>query len=187
MYSEYCKRVTEVLSRISEHQLDVFVEKFLGVRRVWVLGNGGSMATAMHFAEDLASAGVCAQALSDISYLTMAANDFGYDQAFGWWIGRYAEVDDLVIGISTSGESRNVVVALSIAKARGMVTVGLIGRSVSTMEGYCKEAIVLGIERGLREVKVAEDVHSLLCHVLSEKVREQVGLRGAGVEQSRSS
>jgi len=90
-------------------------------RYVFTCGNGGSAATAEHMTNDLFSKGVRAICLnSNVSILTMIGNDFGYDQVFGRQLEVYGGKDDLLITISCSGTSPNVVEAQRVAREKGM-------------------------------------------------------------------
>jgi len=90
-------------------------------RFVFVCGNGGSSATAEHFSNDLFSKGVRAICLnSNTSIMTMLANDYGYKEVFSLQLKRLATKDDLLITISASGTSPNILKALSMAKQIGM-------------------------------------------------------------------
>ena len=92
-------------------------------RFVFVCGNGGSAATAEHFTNDLFSCGIKAICInSNSSIMTMIANDFGYEFTFSKQIELYATKDDLLITISCSGTSKNVVNASIVAKWKGMNT-----------------------------------------------------------------
>lgn len=90
-------------------------------KRIYLIGNGGSYANAMHIANDLISCGVRAFTL-DPSTLTAIANDFGYEVAFSRWISTVGEEGDLLIALSGSGTSENIVRALEAARAKGMDT-----------------------------------------------------------------
>ena len=92
-------------------------------RFVWVCGNGGSAATAEHFTNDLFSKGITAICLnSNTSIMTMIANDFGYEHIFSKQLECYATLDDLLITISCSGTSPNILRALVLAEVIGMET-----------------------------------------------------------------
>ncbi len=96
-------------------------------------GNGGSMSDAMHFAEELTGrfredrAGIPALAISDQGFLTCAANDFGYDFVFSRFIESMGNSGDVLLAISTSGNSPNVINAVKKAKEKGIVTIALTG------------------------------------------------------------
>jgi len=86
---------------------------------VYIIGNGGSYANAMHICNDLLSVGVRAYCI-DPSTLTAFSNDYGYEKAFARWIGVVGERDDLLIALSGSGKSQNILKAILMAEARGM-------------------------------------------------------------------
>ena len=90
-------------------------------RRVYIIGNGGSYANAAHIANDLLARGVKAYTLDPAS-LTAAANDYGYEQCFSRWLEVVAEPGDLLIALSGSGKSPNVLAAIKKAEAIGMKT-----------------------------------------------------------------
>ena len=87
--------------------------------RVYVVGNGGSFANSMHIVNDLLSVGVKAYAM-DPSTLTAFANDYGYHQCFARWIYIVGEKDDLLIALSGSGKSLNILLAITEAEGKGM-------------------------------------------------------------------
>lgn len=97
-------------------------------RFVFVCGNGGSAATAEHFTNDLFSKGIRAICLnSNTSIMTMIANDFGYEQVFSKQLELYANFSDLLIVISASGNSDNIVDALEVANCTSFALLGMDG------------------------------------------------------------
>jgi D-sedoheptulose 7-phosphate isomerase len=95
-------------------------------KKVYVIGNGGSAANAMHIINDLLACGIKAYTL-DMATLTASANDHGYETVFSRWIGIVGEPDDLLIALSGSGNSVNILKALVTAKALGMKTWAICG------------------------------------------------------------
>ena len=97
-------------------------------------GNGGSMCDAMHFAEELSGRyrnnrkALAAISISDPSHLSCVANDFGYDFVFSRFIEGIGNAGDVLLGISTSGNSKNVIHAVTAAKEKGMKTIVLTGK-----------------------------------------------------------
>jgi D-sedoheptulose 7-phosphate isomerase len=97
-------------------------------------GNGGSMCDAMHFAEELSGRfrnnrkGLAAVSISDPSHISCVANDFGYDLVFSRYIEALGQSGDVLLGISTSGSSKNVILAVEEAKKKGMKTLVLTGK-----------------------------------------------------------
>lgn len=100
-------------------------------RRVFSCGNGGSMADAMHFAEELTGryrqdrAPLAATAISDPTHLTCVANDYGYEQVFARYVKAHGRPGDYLLAISTSGASASVKNAIKVANALEMRTIGL--------------------------------------------------------------
>lgn len=88
-------------------------------KRVYLIGNGGSYANASHIANDLQNCGIKAHAM-DPSILTAWANDFGYETVFSKWIDVHGEAGDLLVALSGSGTSRNILNAIDKAKEKGM-------------------------------------------------------------------
>jgi D-sedoheptulose 7-phosphate isomerase len=90
-------------------------------KRVYLIGNGGSYANAVHIANDLLSVGVKAYTM-DPATLTAFANDHGYENAFAKWAAIVAEKGDLIVGLSGSGKSPNILRALDFARGAGIET-----------------------------------------------------------------
>jgi D-sedoheptulose 7-phosphate isomerase len=103
-------------------------------------GNGGSMCDAMHFAEELTGRfrddrpGMAAIAISDPSHMSCVGNDFGYEKIFSRYVEAVGKKDDVLLAISTSGSSKNVVAAAIAAKHIGMKVVGLSGKPNTELE-----------------------------------------------------
>jgi D-sedoheptulose 7-phosphate isomerase len=106
-------------------------------------GNGGSMCDAMHFAEELTGRfrdnrpGMAAVAISDPSHITCVGNDYGFDYIFSRYVEGMGQKGDVFLGISTSGNSANVINAIKAAKEKGMTVVGLTGKSGGEMAEMC--------------------------------------------------
>jgi len=131
---------------------------------VFIFGNGGSAATAIHFANDLVKmCGIKAQSLMNISVLTAYANDVGYGNTF--YLPLYTQMDenDVAIGISCSGKSLNVIDAMKFAKRKGF-TIGLTGNDkkapVVELSNCC-------IHAPSKDIKVQEDIHMMICHAIA--------------------
>jgi D-sedoheptulose 7-phosphate isomerase len=122
---------------------ELLIEKYKKGKKVILFGNGGSAADAQHIACEFVSKfrfnriGLPAIALTvNTSVLTAIGNDYGYENVFARQVQALASADDVVIGISTSGNSSNVICALQIAKQIGAVTVGFTGESGGKMRDY---------------------------------------------------
>lgn len=116
---------------------------FKNGNKVISCGNGGSMCDAMHFAEELSGRfredrkALPAMAISDPSYISCVANDYGYDHVFSRYIEAFGKDGDVLLAISTSGKSANVVAAVKAAKERGMKVIGLTGKDGGAMATLC--------------------------------------------------
>ena len=141
-------------------------------RTVFVAGNGGSAATASHFATDLSKTtiasppgarGIRAVALTDnAGLLTAWANDFAFEHVFAEQLRNLARCDDLFIAISTSGESPNLLAAVSVAGECGVQSLAL-APPASTLGRRAE--ILVPIEG--ESTQIAEDLHHIVCHAVS--------------------
>ncbi len=144
-----------------------------GGGRLLTLGNGGSAAHALHLAEELVGkysrprdpiAAVCLNA--DPTALTCIANDYGFEAVFARQVRALARAGDGVVGISTSGNSPNVVAALEAARAAGAVTIGLLGRGGGAALALCDHAVVVPMD----EAETVQEAHQVLVHLMVEGV-----------------
>ena len=140
---------------------------------LYVMGNGGSAADSQHMAGELAGrflmerpALPCHALTTDTSLLTAVANDYGFDEIFTRQIEAYVRKGDAVLGISTSGNSRNVNAALAAAREKGAVTLGLTGRDGGEMPPLCDVCLVVPCEDTPR----VQEAHQTVIHVLCDLV-----------------
>ena len=145
-------------------------------RKVVLFGNGGSAADAQHIACELSGRfrmdrrGLPALALTvNTSSLTAIANDYGYERVFSRQVEALVEKGDVVIGISTSGESENVILGLREARRKGAFTAGLCGEG-GRMEGFCD----LCIRVPSRDTPRIQEVHITIGHILCELVEREL-------------
>lgn len=116
---------------------------FKNGNKVLSCGNGGSMCDAMHFAEELSGRfrddrkALPAISISDPSHITCVGNDYGFDKIFSRYIDALGNKGDILLAISTSGNSSNVVQAIHAAKAKGMTIIGLTGKDGGKMASLC--------------------------------------------------
>jgi D-sedoheptulose 7-phosphate isomerase len=152
--------------------------------KVLAVGNGGSACDAAHFCEELTGRfrapppGLAdrpplpALACTDAGHITCTANDYGYDEVFARWVRALARKGDVVVLLSTSGNSQNVVRAAAAAREAGAATVALLGKGGGTLRGTCDfEWIAPG-----QTADRIQEIHMLLLHVLIEAVEAR--LRG---------
>ena len=148
---------------------DLIYESFKKSGKLLLCGNGGSAADAQHIAAELVGRykeerkGLKAIALTtDTSAITSIANDFGYDYIFSRQIEAIADNGDVVIGISTSGKSKNVISALKMASHLGCKTIGLSGNNGMLMSKICDENLSVPSDNTPR----IQEMHIILGHIL---------------------
>ncbi len=135
-------------------------------------GNGGSMSDAMHFAEELTGKfrkdrqPLPAISLTDSSHITCVANDYGFEEVFARGVEALGKNGDIAIGISTSGNSENVIRALDKAKELGMVTIALLGMDGGKIKGICDYEIIVP---GSTTDRIQE-LHITVLHVIIETI-----------------
>jgi D-sedoheptulose 7-phosphate isomerase len=132
-------------------------------------GNGGSMCDAMHFAEELSGKfrndrkGLAALSISDPSHITCVANDYGFDEVFSRYVEAVGNEGDILLGISTSGNSGNVINAVKIARKQGIKTIVLTGKTGGTLA----ELADLEIRAPQSEyADRAQEIHIKVIHTL---------------------
>ncbi|MFH1038063.1 MAG: SIS domain-containing protein [PVC group bacterium] len=139
-------------------------------KQIIIFGNGGSASTAAHFVCDLAKGvftgggpRIKALSLNDcIPLMTAWSNDEGYDRVFVEPLANYLEEGDLVIGISASGNSPNVLRAIEYANRHGAVTVGLVGKGGGELADLAQLSIVVKSD----SYEEVEDIHVVITHML---------------------
>ncbi|WP_293760687.1 D-sedoheptulose 7-phosphate isomerase [uncultured Aquitalea sp.] len=141
--------------------------------RIFSCGNGGSMCDAMHFAEELTGRyrnnrrGMAAIAIADPSHLTCVANDYGYEYVFSRYLESHGRAGDVLIGISTSGNSQTIVNAAQAARELGMKVVILTGRAGTRLEPL---ADVYVNTPGGHYADRVQELHIKVLHILIELV-----------------
>jgi D-sedoheptulose 7-phosphate isomerase len=140
---------------------------------IFVLGNGGSAADAQHMACELVGrflaerrALACQALTTDTSTLTSVANDYGFGQVFARQVEAFVHEGDVLIGISTSGHSENVIAAVDRAHEIGATTIGLTGRDGGDLAKRCDLAIV--VPAG--ETPRVQEAHGTVIHILCELI-----------------
>ena len=122
------------------------LEKIRKARRVYVIGNGGSYANAVHICNDLLMCGIKAYTL-DAATLTASANDHGYESVFARWLATVGERDDLLIALSGSGRSPNILNAVALAESIGMDVHRIFGAEMGQdMQTAEEHQIIVGHE-----------------------------------------
>jgi D-sedoheptulose 7-phosphate isomerase len=159
--------------------LDVLERGLSAGGKLLLFGNGGSAADAQHIAAELViryksdRAPIPAIALTtDSSALTGCGNDLGFDAVFARQIGALARTSDVVIGISTSGNSPNVLAGMSEARRRGVRTIGLTGAAGGQMPEVCDVLIRVPSQVTAR----IQEMHILIGHMLCKALEQRLGL-----------
>ena len=147
--------------------------------KILIFGNGGSAADAQHIAAELVGRykmerkGLSAIALTtDSSSLTAIANDFGYEHVFDRQIEALANTEDVVIGISTSGNSKNVINAIQLAKKIGCKSIGLTGKSGGYMSKICNINLIIPAQETARIQEMHILVGHIICHLIELKCND---------------
>jgi D-sedoheptulose 7-phosphate isomerase len=174
---DYLSGFRQLLDRIDLDAVARVVERLRTARdsgaTIYIAGNGGSAATATHLANDLGKAAkrsgrppIRVLSLSDnISWFTALANDEGYERVFSGQLENFAKPGDVLIVISASGNSRNLVSAVDYARSQEVVTVGVLGFDGGTLKQRVDECLWLESEIGL--YGPVETGHSLICDLLT--------------------
>lgn len=145
--------------------------------RVFSCGNGGSMCDAMHFAEELSGRyredrpALAAQAISDPGHLSCVANDYGYERVFARYVEAHGRAGDVLVAISTSGSSANVMRAAEEARARGLQVIALTGRPGSPIGQLADVDVCTPAGRYADRV---QELHIKVIHILIEIIERRL-------------
>ncbi len=190
--NDYFTRLKDELDRVDrrdvEHLADLVYEAWEKGRFVFIFGNGGSAATASHFAADWGKNCVSAEDLAkiggrrlkvlsltdNVAWLLALGNDLGYDQVFVQQLVHYASPADLAIAISGSGNSPNGLKAVEWANQHGLITAGLTGYG----GGKLKQIQQAGIHGALDDMGMAESIHVCLGHWIVDDLAARISRTG---------
>lgn len=156
--------------------INLMVESYKNNGRMFSCGNGGSMCDAMHFAEELTGrfrkerAPLAAMAINDPSHLTCVSNDYGYDVVFSRYVEAWGNKGDVLLAISTSGNSPNVLLAAEAAKKKGMKVIGLLGKDGGKLKNMVDVAIVVDSPVSDR----IQEVHIKCIHIFIEGIERSL-------------
>ena len=167
----------EVLLKNIQQAVDVIVECYHYSGKVLLCGNGGSAADAQHIAAELTGRfkmdrkPLYAEALhTNTSYLTAVANDYGFDKVYSRIIESNSISGDVLIAISTSGNSANIVEACKVPKDKGLNVIGFTGNDGGKMNEICDFLIKIPSENTAR----IQECHILIGHIICEKVENKL-------------
>ena len=181
---EHIKRTVELLEKTDLDAVSALVDKLYEAyqegRRVFICGNGGSAATASHFSEDLAKSTIKdhtvqkrlrVSSLTDsVPFISALGNDWGYDTIFREQLVTGAEEGDVLIAISGSGNSPNVVSAVQWASENGMFTVGFSGFNGGKLKGL----VDLSVHSPVLDMEIAENTHMVVVHLVVSGLRAKI-------------
>jgi D-sedoheptulose 7-phosphate isomerase len=160
------------ISAIAEKLAEVFAAG----GKVMICGNGGSATDAMHFAEEFTGKyrkqrpALPALALADPAHITCVANDFGFAEIFSRSVSAFGKPGDLLIGLSTSGNSANIIAAMQEAKALGLSTCALLGKDGGKLLEQADYQIVIPGKTSDR----IQEMHMLILHIIIEQVERKL-------------
>lgn len=186
---EYLDEFTQMLDRVGLDDIERFVDHLRVARdadgTVYVAGNGGSASTASHWANDLGKATKASSrafmrvmCLSDnVAWLTALANDEGYDRVFSGQLENFAGPGDVLVVLSASGNSPNLIEAVRLAKRRGALATALLGFDGGMLKELVDEYLWLPTETG--QYGLVESGHAVLCDILTTCLMKDFALPDA--------
>ncbi|MBQ8465497.1 MAG: D-sedoheptulose 7-phosphate isomerase [Alphaproteobacteria bacterium] len=157
--------------------VDIIIQCYRNDNKVLIAGNGGSAADAQHFAGELVSKfyfdrpGLAAFSLStDTSVLTAIGNDYGYDHSFERQIQANGKKGDVFIGISTSGNSKNIVLASQKAKEKGLSVISMVGEKACLLDDIAD--IVIKVPSSV--TPTVQESHLMIYHMICAMVEDKI-------------
>lgn len=156
--------------------VEMMVASYKNNGRVFSCGNGGSMCDAMHFAEELTGRfrkerkPLAAMAINDPSHLTCVSNDYGYDFVFSRYIEAWGNNGDILLAISTSGNSPNVLLAVEAARKKGMKVIGLLGKGGGKLKDLVDIPLIVNSNVSDR----IQEVHIKCIHIFIEGIERSL-------------
>jgi D-sedoheptulose 7-phosphate isomerase len=169
--------LNEPLLKTIEQVVEVISSAFKNGNRIYFCGNGGSAADAQHLAAELSGQfyidrkALPAEALHcNTSYLTAVANDYGYDLIYSRIIDGIGKKADVLLGLSTSGDSQNIVKAFEVARTKQIITVGFTGASGGKMKGLSDYLINIPSS----DIPRIQESHIMVGHIICQLVEEKI-------------
>jgi len=183
-FSDYIREFADLLARVDPREVELLAgaveDAYRNDRFVFIIGNGGSGANASHLCEDIAKGALTdlerqkrfrVMSLTDnIPYILALANDLGYETIFVEQLRNFASAGDLLIAISGSGNSPNVLRAVEWAEANGLVTFGVTGFDGGRLRRLAKFCLHVPCDN----MGTVEAVHSVVFHYLVDLLRERI-------------
>ncbi|MDR1835397.1 MAG: D-sedoheptulose 7-phosphate isomerase [Fusobacteriaceae bacterium] len=160
----------------TEKAASEMAELFRRGNKILICGNGGSNCDAIHFAEEFTGKfrkerrALPVLAISDSSHITCVGNDYGFDEIFSRGVEAYGAPGDMLIGISTSGNSQNILNAVAAAQKIEMRTLTLLGKDGGKLKGRCDYEWIIP---GATSDRIQE-IHMMILHILIEGVERRL-------------
>jgi len=176
-YGDY---LYNLLSRLNYDNVGKIIDCFSEARNrgstIFFIGNGGSAATASHFAQDLGEVGrksgnkhFRTLSLTDnVPFITAMGNDYGYEKIFTGQLDNLFKKDDILVAISASGNSPNVIEAVKLVKSLGGITIGFVGFDGGRLKTLCD--FVVHVEANKGEYGPVEDIHLIIDHMITSYI-----------------
>ena len=184
--SEYFEELKEIFERIDKKDIeditDAIYNAYINNRTIFILGNGGSASTASHFACDLGKGTLSrvydsnerrfrVVSLTDnVSTITAYANDLSFDDIFIQQLRNLVHKGDVVIAITGSGNSKNVIKAVKYAREQGAITIGMLGFDGGKVKKFLDKHVIIPSDHYGR----IEDVHLILEHAITDYLRTKI-------------
>jgi D-sedoheptulose 7-phosphate isomerase len=155
----------------------IMIEAVQNGGKIISCGNGGSMTDAMHFAEELSGVfrekrpALPAISISDPSHITCTANDYSFDEIFSRYVEGIGQEGDVLLAISTSGNSMNIIKAVEAAMGKGMKVVGLTGKTGGLLAGMVDQEIRV---KGRKHSDRIQEMHIKILHILVLMIEQGV-------------
>lgn len=180
MFQKYAQQILKYASLLEQQSIENLIADLSNVadegRTVYIIGNGGSASSASHWATDMSKgvyhrSGIKMRVLSltdNVSWITAMANDSSYDEVFADQLRVFGEEGDLLIAISASGNSANILRGVEQAKALGIKTYGVVGFDGGKVKDLCDELVYFKTPSKL--YGHVEDLHMMLNHYICDRV-----------------
>ena len=159
----------------------VIIAALRSANKLLIIGNGGSAADAQHIAAEIVGrykqdrpAYAAIALTTDTSALTAIANDYGFEQVFARQLAGLGQRGDVLLALSTSGRSPNILAALRSARERGLVTIGFTGSKGDALGALCDHLLVAPSD----DTPVVQQIHLAVAHAICDEI-EQAMMRGA--------
>lgn len=181
-WNEYKSKINHALDlfRFDEKILEILKNSIKNNQKIFIAGNGGSALLSLHYACDLSKGAnpdweqnferhKVISLSNNIGYMTAISNDIGYEEVFKQQLINLASKNDILISISSSGNSPNIVKAVEYAKKAGLIVIGITGFNGGKLKEICDYSAYVNVD----SYELSEDIHSIFGHFLACYLREK--------------